>query len=167
MSGTLGDAALGVLAAKGVELGVGREARDFLVDRFRLPRPRLTLGPRLVGIATAMMDISDGLVADLGHLCEVSGVGGVIEAADLPLSAAARAALALDPARLALVLGGGDDYELLFTAPDAAAAQLDGLARELNVPITAIGRVAAGQGVRVVDAVGHDIKIEVRGYEHF
>ncbi len=167
VSGTLGDAALGVLAAKGMELGVGREARDFLVDRFRLPQPRLTLGPRLIGIATAMMDISDGLVADLGHLCDVSGVGAVIEAARLPLSAAAQAALARDPARLALVLGGGDDYELLFAAPDAAAGQLDGLARELLVPITAIGRIAAGQGVRVVDGGGNDIKIEVRGYEHF
>jgi len=167
VSGTLGDAALGVLAAKGTELGIAREARDFLIDRFRLPQPRLTLGPRLVGIATAMMDISDGLVADLGHLCDVSGVSGVIEAANLPLSPAARAALARDPARLSLVLGGGDDYELLFAAPETAASQLDALAQELRLPITAVGRIAAGQGVRVVDGNGNNVKVEVRGYDHF
>ncbi len=78
-----------------------------------------------------MMDISDGLVADLGHICAVSGVAAVVEAERLPLSPAARAALGVDPARLAAVLGGGDDYELLFAAPAAAEPHLDALAREL------------------------------------
>lgn len=167
VSGTLGDAAIGVIAAKGGDLGIAPAERDFLIDRFRLPQPRVVLGPRLIGIATAMMDISDGLVADLGHICTVSGVAALVEAARLPLSQAARAALARDPGRLALVLGGGDDYELLFTAPATAEAQFAALASELGVPITAIGRIEAGQGVRVVDRNGNEITVKVAGYEHF
>jgi len=167
VSGTLGDAALGVIAAKGGDLGIAPAERDFLIDRFRLPQPRVALGPRLVGLATAMMDISDGLVADLGHICGVSAVAGLVEAERLPLSPAARAALARDPDRLASVLGGGDDYELLFTAPAAAEAQFLTFARETGVPITAIGRIEAGQGVRVTDKDGRDIAVKVAGYEHF
>jgi thiamine-monophosphate kinase len=167
VSGTLGDAALGVLAAKGRDLGIGGAETAFLIDRFRLPRPRLNLGARLVGLASAMMDISDGLVADLGHLCGVSGVAAIVEAERLPLSQAARAALKRDPARLQSVLGGGDDYELLFAAPEAAAALLSDLARELGLPITAIGRIEPGSGVRVLDGAGREIAVEVRGYEHF
>jgi len=167
VSGTIGDAALGVLAAKGRELGIEAAEREFLVDRFRLPRPRLNLGARLVGIASAMMDISDGLVADLGHLCDASGLAAVIEAACVPLSEAARAALARDTALLASILGGGDDYELLFTAPASAEAALQGVARETGVAVTPIGRVEAGSGVRVLDPAGREIALAVKGYEHF
>jgi thiamine-monophosphate kinase len=167
VSGTLGDAALGVLAAKGQDLGVGAAERAFLIDRYRLPQPRLNLGARLAGIASAMMDISDGLVADLGHLCDASALAGVIEAARVPLSPATHAALARDPARLASVLGGGDDYELLFAAPAAAAPSLAALARETGVRVTPIGRLEAGSGVRVLDQAGHEIALAVKGYEHF
>ena len=167
VSGTIGDAALGVLAAKGGDLGIAPAQRDFLVDRYRLPQPRLNLGARLVGVASSMMDISDGLVADLGHLCDVSGVAGAIEAARVPLSAAAQAALAREPARLQAVLGGGDDYELLFTAAPDAEAHLREFAREQGVAITAIGRIAAGQGVTVLDPSGAAIAVDVAGYEHF
>jgi thiamine-monophosphate kinase len=167
VSGSLGDAALGLMVAKGGLRGLAPPARDFLLDRFRLPQPRLILGPRLVGLATAMMDISDGLVADLGHICAVSAVGATVEAAALPLSPAARLAVAADPALLAAVLGGGDDYELLFTAPATADAALAALAQELRLPVTAIGRIAAGQGVVVRDAAGAEIAVPVAGYGHF
>src|SRR5690349_11979564 len=96
VSGTLGDAALGLQALRGELPGIAAEARDFLAGRYRLPQPRLALGQRLVGVAHAMMDISDGLVADLGHIVEASGVGAVIEAALLPLSPAARSVIAAD-----------------------------------------------------------------------
>ena len=92
-----------------------------------------------------MMDISDGLVADLGHFCDVSGVAAVIEAARVPLSPAAQAALAREPALLQSVLGGGDDYELLFTAAPEAEPRLQQLARETGVAVTPIGRIEAGQ----------------------
>jgi thiamine-monophosphate kinase len=167
VSGTIGDAALGVLAAKGQDLGVAPSEREFLVDRFRLPRPRLNLGARLVGLASAMMDISDGLVADLGHLSKVSGVAAIVEAALLPLSVAAQSALAHDPARLQTMLGGGDDYELLFTAAADADVRLRALSRELGLAITGIGHIEAGQGVRVLDAAGSEIAVAVGGYEHF
>lgn len=167
VSGTLGDAALGVIAAKGGDLGIAPDERAFLVDRFRLPQPRLALGPRLIGLAHAMMDISDGLVADLRHVCAASGVAARVEAARLPLSPAARAALARDPGRLALVLGGGDDYELLFATPADAEARLAALSSELGVPITVVGRFAAGQGVEVFDEAGGEVVVKVAGYEHF
>jgi len=167
VSGTLGDAALGVLAAKGRDLGVGAAECAYLVDRFRLPRPRLNLGARLAGIASAMMDISDGLVADFGHLCDASGLAGVVEAGRVPLSQAAHAALARDGGLIASVLGGGDDYELLFTAPKGAEPALAGLARETGVGVTAIGWVEMGQGVRVLDKGGKELALAVKGYEHF
>jgi thiamine-monophosphate kinase len=167
VSGTIGDAALGVRAAGGQDLGVGSADLAYLIDRFRLPQPRLNLGARLVGLASAMMDVSDGLTADLGHLCDASGLAGVIEADRVPLSTAAAAAVANDRSLLAAVLGGGDDYELLFAAPASAEPILVSLARETGVAVTRIGQLAAGSGVRVLDRSGREITLTVKGYEHF
>lgn len=167
VSGTLGDAALGLQALRGELPGIAPEARDFLVGRYRLPQPRLALGQRLVGTARAMMDISDGLVADLGHIAQASGVAAVIEAARLPLSPAARGVIAADPLRLSAALSGGDDYELLFTVAAEAGAALTALADELGVPLTRIGRIEAGSGVEVVDDRGEALAVPVAGYRHF
>ena len=133
VSGTIGDAALGLLALRGELPGIaaGRATFSPTATACRSRASRSASG--LVGIAQAMIDISDGLVADLGHIAEVSGVGAVIEAARLPLSPAARAAIAADPLRLAAALGGGDDYELLFTARSELAAKLAAIADELGV----------------------------------
>lgn len=167
VSGTLGDGALGLGALSGELPELSRDQRDFLADRYRLPQPRLPLGRRLVGTARAMMDISDGLIADLGHICEASDVGAVVETARLPLSPAARAAISADASRLMAALAGGDDYELLFTAPADAAAGIAAIARETAVPVSAIGRIERGQGVRVVDARGAPITVTDAGYRHF
>jgi len=167
VSGTLGDAALGLVARKGGLGALDATQRAYLVERYRLPRPRLALGSRLVGLASAMMDISDGLAADLEHLCAASGVGAVVEAATVPLSQATSAALASDPALLMTVLGGGDDYELLFTAHPAAAARIASVAAQVGVPVTRIGVTAAGAGVRVIDAHGAAIALSSPGYRHF
>jgi thiamine-monophosphate kinase len=167
VSGTLGDAALGLQVLRGELRGIDAGARAFLADRYRLPQPRLALGQRLVGTAHAMIDISDGLVADLGHIADVSGVGAVIEAARLPLSPAARGVVAADPLRFAAALGGGDDYELLFTAAAEAGAALAELGRELGVPLTMIGRIEAGSGVTVVDDKGAMLAVPIAGYRHF
>jgi thiamine-monophosphate kinase len=142
-------------------------ARAFLVGRYRLPQPRLALGARLIGVAHAMMDISDGLVADLGHICAASHVGAVVEAARLPLSAPARAAIAGHPDRLAAALGGGDDYELLFTAPPSASQPIAALERALDLPITMIGRIEGGEGVKVLDQGGAVMTVSVAGFRHF
>jgi thiamine-monophosphate kinase len=167
VSGTIGDAALGLRALRGELAGLDGTQRSFLVDRYRLPQPRLALGEGLVGVAHAMLDISDGLIGDLNHLCAVSGVSAVLEAARVPLSPAVRAALTRDPALLAPVLGGGDDYELVFTAPRAAEPALAALAAALALPITMIGRIEAGSGVRVIDETGRNIALAASGYRHF
>ncbi len=166
VSGSLGDAALGLLALRGGLADVDEAGRASLIDRYRLPRPRIALGLRLVGLAHAACDVSDGLVADLGHICDCSGVGAEVEAARLPLSPPARAALATDPALLKTVLAGGDDYELAFTAEPDAATALSEVAAETDVAITAIGRIVTGSDVRVLDERGTPLDLPERGYRH-
>src|SRR6185312_8238322 len=97
------------------------------------------LGPRLAGIAHAMCDVSDGLIADLGHICEASGVAAFVELASVPLSAPASRLAMQDPDLPALLATAGDDYELLFAAPSEATAAIKRLAAALNLPITPIG----------------------------
>jgi thiamine-monophosphate kinase len=162
VSGTLGDAALGLKVLQG-ELA----ADPWLVERYRLPQPRVGLGPRLIGLASAAMDVSDGLVQDLGHLCRASGVGAAIDAALLPLSPSAAGALTADQSLLASVLSGGDDYELLFTAPDEASAQIEAAAAAAGVAVTAIGSVATGQGVSVRGGDGRPLTLARGGWRHF
>ena len=167
VSGTIGDGALGLAAARGELKSVSADAVAALAERYRLPRPRVALGPRLIGVAHAAMDVSDGLVGDLRHICKASGLGAVIEAAQVPLSAAAKAVLSSEPARLGSVLTGGDDYEILFTAPESQAGALASLSNEAGVPVTRIGRMVAGGDVVVRDAGGHAMEMGQGGYRHF
>lgn len=167
MTGTVGDGALGLLARRGELEFLKPRARDHLVGRYRLPQPRVAVGPQLLGVATASIDISDGLVADLGHICETSNVAAVVEEPRLPLSAAAKAVLAERPDLLPTVIGGGDDYEILFAAPDSAATVLERVASESKVPITRIGRIEAGKGVTVLNASGGRRELARAGWTHF
>ena len=162
VSGTLGDGALGLLVLQG-KLHPPAAARDFLIERYRLPQPRLALGQALRGLAHAALDISDGLLADLGHILETSGVGAELWADQLPLSPAARG---LPGAREA-ALAGGDDYELLFAAPAARRAEVSGLARRLDLPLTRIGQLEAAAGLHVLDAAGREVHSERAGWQHF
>jgi thiamine-monophosphate kinase len=162
VSGTLGDAALGLQVAKKGAVGLPSEHAEFLLDRYRLPQPRLGLGRRLRGLAHACMDVSDGLIGDLAHICEASGKSAVVEAASLPLSPAAMAA----KADMAAVAAGGDDYELLFTAPPSADHALAALSAELDLKLTRIGRIGDGEGVRLLGAGGSEIT-GLAGYRHF
>ena len=167
VSGTIGDAFLGLAILRGAYTELPGERRKDLIRRFQLPEPRVELGPRLAGIAHAMLDVSDGLVADLGHVCEASQVGATIALPQLPVSAAARQLIAGAP-ELALQLAtAGDDYELLFTAAPEHADQVRGLSIELGVPITAIGTIESDLGVRVFDASGQPVSVTVTGYRHF
>ncbi len=161
VSGTLGDGALGLRVLKG--LAVTEDEAFYLVERYRRPQPRTALGPRLVGLAHAAIDVSDGLVADLGHILEASAVAANIDADALPLSAVARGLPGCHDAALV----GGDDYELLFTAPDSATSKIEALAQELDLPLTAIGRIEAGQGLAVTDASGKAIEPDGLGWRHF
>ena len=167
VSGTIGDAWLGLKVLRGDYPALAAADRDFLTARFRLPEPRVALGPRLAGLAHAMCDISDGLVADLGHLCEASGMGATVSLAAVPLSAAARRLMASDPALPVSLATGGDDYELLFAAPQAASEAIAALAGELDLPLAAIGTIEEGAGVRLVDAAGSQISVASGGWTHF
>ncbi|MGX9965092.1 thiamine-phosphate kinase [Roseomonas sp. F4] len=160
VSGSIGDGALGLLALTG-----GLPADSHLAERYRLPRPRLALGQALVGLAHAAMDVSDGLVQDLGHLARAAGCAAVIEADLVPLSDPARAALADDAALLSRILTGGDDYELVFTADPAARDAVHALSGTTKV--TRIGHIEAGEGVRVRDAAGRALDLQATGWSHF
>jgi thiamine-monophosphate kinase len=157
VTGTIGDGALGLACLTG-----GLPPSEALIDRYRLPQPRL--GLRLNDIASASLDVSDGLVADVGHICTSSGVGAVIERAKIPLSRDAKAAVATDKMWWDRILTGGDDYELAFTVPPARVSRLAELAGD--VTITEIGRVVAGNGVQVVDESGAPLPISAAGYRH-
>jgi thiamine-monophosphate kinase len=161
VSGTLGDAALGLRVIKG--LAATEDEAFYLIERYRRPEPRLALGQRLLGLAHAAIDVSDGLLADLGHILDESKVAGRIEACRLPISSVAHGL----PGWLEAALGGGDDYELLFTAPESATPAIEALAGELGLRLTAIGRIGAGQGLLVVDAEGQPLKVEGHGWRHF
>jgi len=167
VSGTLGDSALG-LALLQERLGVEVAFADrlWLKERYLLPQPRLALGQALVGVAHGCMDISDGLVQDLGHICNASGVGAVIHRKLLPLSDAARHVVEADDAWWRAPLSGGDDYELLFTVPQAAHKQVEAIAAALSLPLTAIGEIISGAGVTVHDEHGMNVTPEVKGYNH-
>jgi thiamine-monophosphate kinase len=167
VSGTIGDAFLGLQVLRGGHPGLPVEQRTALIKRFQLPEPRVELGPRLAGIAHAMLDVSDGLVADLGHICEASQLGATIPLPSVPLSPAARQIVADHPDLPAQLVAAGDDYELLFTARPEASGQIRRLSAELGLPITAIGTVEKGAGVRVVDAAGKPVPIAATGYRHF
>jgi thiamine-monophosphate kinase len=133
VTGTIGDGALGLLALRG-EIA---DPTGYLASRYRVPQPRL--GLRLHGIASAAMDISDGLLQDAGHLCRAGGLAVEIDAALVPLSDAARIA-----GRLDVVLSGGDDYELLLAVPPAREAALLAEAARVAMPIIRIGRFLPG-----------------------
>lgn len=167
VSGTIGDAYLGLKALRGEYPDLAPADRIALAGRFQLPEPRTGLGPLLAGIAHAMCDVSDGLIADLGHICDASQVGATVELAAVPSSSAARR-LVRDEPDLALRLAtGGDDYELLFTAPPEASAAIARLAADLALPITAIGAIEPGTGVRLLGADGRPVPVTTAGYRHF
>ena len=160
MSGTIGDGALGLLAAR------GRLQDAALEKRFRQPQPRTMLGPRLVGIATATADVSDGLLADAGHIADASGLEVMIERECVPLSAGARRALAAAPELWANVLGGGDDYELVIAVPPRKQNALRAAARTAGVQVTRIGGFRRGRGVQLTLA-GRPVRVPRKGYVHF
>lgn len=165
VSGTLGDAAVALRAWQGGTLDIRAAADDAQVETLRLrlarPTPRVALGRALVGLAHAAVDVSDGLLADLGHICERSGVAARLDPDRLPVSAAARARVGQTHAREA-ALRGGDDYELCFTAAATQRAAIEAVALRLALPLTRIGEVVAGRGV----TTGSDTP-GPQGYEHF
>ena len=165
VSGTLGDAALALMALKR-QLPLSPAELASLLPRLHRPMPRLALGRRLVGIAHAAIDVSDGLLADLDHVLAASRVGAEIWLAALPLSPVV-AAWQREAAGRRAVLAGGDDYELLFTAPPKARRAIEALGRRLGLALTRIGRITRGSELVVLDAEGRRVVCEERGFDHF
>lgn len=165
VSGTIGDGLLGLRVLRG-ELPA--DGKGHLARRYRLPEPRLALGEAIAPLARAGLDVSDGLVQDLGHLCRAAGCGAVIEAADVPLSAPAQALVERVPALLPALLTGGDDYELLFTAAPEAAEAVRAAAARTGVPVTRIGRMVPGAPEVVArDTAGRALDVARGGWSHF
>jgi thiamine-monophosphate kinase len=167
VSGTIGDAFLGLDALHGAYLELAQEHRDHLIRRFRVPDPRTELGPLLSGIVHAMIDVSDGLLADLGHICETSHAGASVELGALPLSPAAQAVVAGDPGIRPRLAAAGDDYELLFTAAVESTEAIAALSSRLGISITMIGKIEPGSGVRLAGVDGRLIRLDHTGYRHF
>lgn len=168
VSGTLGDARLALEVFRGTQ---SVPADVFAAARARMeqPTPRVALGLALRGIATAAVDISDGLAGDLGHVLKRSGVGARIEAQRArSLFAATRTGLALPPEQqLALVLAGGDDYELAFTAPAERRGAVEAAGQAAGTPVTRIGAVEAAPGLRIVDEQGRRVDAAYASFDHF
>lgn len=165
VSGTLGDSALGL---RRLQDGVQPEA--FLARRHHDPQARVALGRALAsaGLAGAMIDLSDGLLADLGHILEASSVGARIEEERLPLSSAFREALAADPQLLELAWSGGEDYELLFTVPSSKESLLADVSAECGLELTRIGTIAPPEsGLQIADREGRLKKPLRGGFNHF
>jgi thiamine-monophosphate kinase len=167
VSGTIGDAALGLGLLKG-GAALGGDEREMLIGRYRVPQPRVALAQAVRDQASAAMDVSDGLAGDLAKLCAASGVSAAIDAQSIPLSAPARTLLRSGAPGIESIISGGDDYEILCTIPEnrfeafAQAAQLAG------VPVTSIGTIIAGPAVpRFIDGQGAEIVLPRLSYSHF
>lgn len=166
LSGSTGDAALGLAHLQGrVELDADGQA--YCLERLETPQPRIALGQALRGLAHSAADVSDGLLADIGHILRRSQVGAELHFDELPRSAALRACADQDLAADCLI-AGGDDYELVFTAPADRREEVLAAGAAAQVPVTRIGRVLAGAPVlRLLDAAGQPLAIQRHGFDHF
>ncbi|OFZ70548.1 MAG: thiamine-phosphate kinase [Betaproteobacteria bacterium RBG_16_58_11] len=165
VSGTLGDAAL-ALAYLQRRIQIAPHDAAVLLPRLHAPTPQVKLGQKLLGLAHSAIDISDGLLADLGHILELSGVGAQICVAALPVSENVRGYLHDEVARNA-VLAGGDDYELCFTAPAKQHDAIVRMGRRLKLPLTCIGEITRQRKLVVLDENNHPLTLKEQGFDHF
>jgi thiamine-monophosphate kinase len=165
VSGQLGDAAAAVAHRRG-ELNLAQAALDRCRTRLDWPTPRIALGLELSALAHSAIDVSDGLLGDLAHICERSGVGAKVEYSAVPCSADLRPLR--DQARVVrAIVAGGDDYELCFTAAPSRAAEIEALSTMLDITLTRIGGIVEGDAVAVVDATGRTLTVKDKGFDHF
>jgi thiamine-monophosphate kinase len=168
VTGTIGDSSLGLELLQSGRALSNRGFAGYLISRHRQPTPRILVGQRLARrrLATAMIDVSDGVLQDLGHICDASGVGAEIWLDHVPLSSAYRAVAGKDAAQRAL--SGGEDYELLFCARQRDGIRLLHLSKQAKIPITRIGRCLGTQRkITVRDSSGKPVAVAVKGYDHF
>ncbi|MEO7401364.1 MAG: AIR synthase-related protein, partial [Polaromonas sp.] len=172
VSGTLGDARMALEALRGT-LILPPALLALARHRLEQPTPRVALGQALRGVATAALDISDGLMGDLRHILKASGVGATLDIATATNLIAAHTHPALETGlippekQLEYVLAGGDDYELAFTAPASAREAVRAASRQAGTPVTRIGRIEAEPGIRLLDASGQPVPNHFSSFDHF
>lgn len=169
VTGTLGDAAAGLALQRDPEaLGeIGEDQRTWLLSRLHRPTPRLDFGLALRGLAHAAIDVSDGLLADLGHVLRASALGAELELGQLPTSEALSAAVDDDTRRWTLQTAGGDDYELCFTAPKDSEPTIRAAAESCALRLSCIGRIVSAPGLRLTVPTGRPWAPSRLGYQHF
>ena len=167
VSGSIGDAALGLALRKGAAWNLSEAQRQHLTSRYLLPQPRNALAEAVRTHASAAMDVSDGLVGDFAKLCRASQVGAEIAVARVPLSDAAQAAIAADPSMLESALTGGDDFEIVCTVPSAKAASFRAAALAAKVTVSEIGVIKAGEGARFLGVNGQPLAFKRASFSHF
>ena len=167
VSGTIGDASLGLALRNGAPWKLSDAQRQHLTSRYLLPQPRNALSEAVRRHASAAMDVSDGLAGDFAKLCRTSKVAADVEVARVPLSDAAKAVLAADPAMLETALTGGDDYEIVCTVPPAKAESFRAAAQAAQVAVTEIGEIKAGAGARFLGADGKPLIFKRASFSHF
>ncbi|HEY3519819.1 MAG TPA: thiamine-phosphate kinase [Rhodanobacteraceae bacterium] len=169
VTGTLGDAAGALELLRNSEPRIrnpGKQQRAELAARLNRPQPRVAAGLALRGIASACIDVSDGLLADLGHVCEASAAGAVIDVDALPISVTLKEFFAAAQCR-DFALSGGDDYELCFTVREADAPRVVEALARIDCAAARIGRIVAGAAVNLRDANGNVVEMPKRGWQHF
>lgn len=164
VSGTLGDAGQGLRAIRD---GAGGTDAGFVMNRYLHPQPRLSLGRALVGVASAALDVSDGLMGDLDHICTTSKLAARVEAEAIPLSEPLLRLAGGRAAAMENALTDGDDYEIVFTAPDDRADAVAAAAEAAGVPVARIGRMVDGEGIAVLDPDGRALRLSRTGFRHF
>jgi len=165
VSGKLGDAALALAHMQG-KLTLPDASFSATAAALHQPTPRVVLGMALRGIARSAIDVSDGLLADLGHILQCSNVAAEIEFAALPLSTHLRPYME-QALGIKCALAGGDDYELCFTSPASRHAEIEKISAQLALPLSCIGKIVQGSACIVRAANGSEMKIKEAGYEHF
>ncbi|QDQ29395.1 thiamine-phosphate kinase [Chitinimonas arctica] len=165
LSGPTGAAAMAVCHRYG-KLRLDEDDLAYCAERLDRPQPQIALGHALVGLAHAAIDVSDGLLADLGHIAQRSGLAATVKLADLPLPPLSDEACAL-PQFDHCLLAGGDDYQLCFTAPVQARPAIVALGARLALPLARIGNFSTGRGVHLLDANGQALRLASAGFNHF
>lgn len=166
VTGTIGDAALGLRLSKGEFTSLDWPTREFLIGRYEVPEPPVEFGPSLIGVATASIDVSDGLAADAGHIGSASGVGIEIESNAVPVSDAAAQLVASDPELMLSLLTGGDDYQILAAIPKGHERAYERKAADQEIQVTRIGSVVEGQGISILDRDGGKVSLPSLGFQH-
>lgn len=167
VSGTIGDAGIGLNIFLEDNHELDSVSKDFLLKRFLRPSPRVSLGSSIANLASSAIDISDGLLMDLGHICSESTVSAELSMDLIPISDAARKYINGDSIKNSARITSGEDYELLFTAPKEMTKNITNLSSQLEIPITLIGKIAEGSGIKVFGEQNSEISFDFDGFEHF